>query len=574
MLFRSYVATKCDIGIGVAPIKADGYDSDKLVSVIIPTFNRGYCIEKSITSVLQQTYENIELIIVDDGSTDNTEEIVLSIEDSRIRYIKVDGNKGANHARNLGIKESKGQYIAFNDSDDIWNLKKLEKQMKLMLSLDDSYGVVYSLFDKYKNNILVERGPNLESYGEQLIGNIYNFMLGTMFIAAPTLLIKKEVFENVGLFNEELKRLQDWELLLRIAQKYKFTLVQESLIDAHLQENSITHNNAGFIDTVLYALELHEMATKKIDTYVYLINVIVHMLKDINLSKEYKLKVLKRIEQQKIIKYNEIKKIKIDLKIDEYEESFRLNDIEKKLIDLEVMTVKNNAILNELMWAQIFNSSKGNIGWLTNPELPLWPGRFGVGYQYMYVVSRILNEVQPKMILETGLGQSTRLIGRYINWISNEKECLHTVIEHDHNWIETFKKDFLLNASTQIIQMDLQNIAIQLSPSEKTNTYVYQWFAEKLVGEKFDFISIDAPYGTNEKNGFSRIDLLGLLPDCLAERFCIVLDDYERYGEQNMVKQLRAILYNNNINFYEAIYPGQKNLLLIVSEDLKYLCTL
>ena len=100
-----------------------------LVSVIIPTYNRGRLILDSINSVLNQTYKNIELIVVDDCSTDNTEEILKSINDSRIKYVKLEKNSGACIARNKGIELSTGEFIAFNDSDDLWITTKLEKQL-------------------------------------------------------------------------------------------------------------------------------------------------------------------------------------------------------------------------------------------------------------------------------------------------------------------------------------------------------------------------------------------------------------------------------------------------------------
>ena len=103
--------------------------NEPLVSVIIPTYNRGRLILDSINSVLNQTYKNIELIVVDDCSTDNTEEILKSINDSRIKYVKLEKNSGACIARNKGIELSTGEFIAFNDSDDLWITTKLEKQL-------------------------------------------------------------------------------------------------------------------------------------------------------------------------------------------------------------------------------------------------------------------------------------------------------------------------------------------------------------------------------------------------------------------------------------------------------------
>ncbi len=100
------------------------------ISVIIPTYNRGKIIGNSIKSVLNQTFKNLEIIVVDDGSKDNTKEIVDEFKDERVRYIKLNNNTGAANARNIGIKNAIGQYISFQDSDDIFYPDKLERQLK------------------------------------------------------------------------------------------------------------------------------------------------------------------------------------------------------------------------------------------------------------------------------------------------------------------------------------------------------------------------------------------------------------------------------------------------------------
>lgn len=98
------------------------------VSVVIPTYNRAHLVGRAIQSVLNQTYQDFEIIVVDDGSTDNTEEVVKSFNDPRIRYIRHDQNRGGSAARNTGIKMARGEYIAFQDSDDEWLPEKLESR--------------------------------------------------------------------------------------------------------------------------------------------------------------------------------------------------------------------------------------------------------------------------------------------------------------------------------------------------------------------------------------------------------------------------------------------------------------
>lgn len=235
---------------------------------------------------------------------------------------------------------------------------------------------------------------------------------------------------------------------------------------------------------------------------------------------------------------------------------------------------ENNRAIKELVWAQVFNSSKSVFSWL--PEnLALWPGRWGVGYQYMYVVSRYLNEVRQTSILKTGLGQSTRLICSYVKWMEKQENCIHIVIEHDRNWIDIFKKDVELSRNTCIVQRDLA-ITQTEHPSNgvKCSNYIYKNLDEVLKGKKFDFLSLDGPYGTDEQYGFSRIDILQFLPECLNKSFCTVGDDYNRYGEKNTMEVVKSILKQYQIEFVEAVYRGEQDMYLLASADLNYLCTL
>ena len=117
------------------------------VSIILPTYNRAHIIEKAIQSVLNQTYQDFEIIIIDDGSKDDTKKIIRGFQekDNRIKYIRFEENKGAAAARNAGIKMSKGEYITFQDSDDEWLPEKLEKQMKIIETSSENI-VVYCGF--------------------------------------------------------------------------------------------------------------------------------------------------------------------------------------------------------------------------------------------------------------------------------------------------------------------------------------------------------------------------------------------------------------------------------------------
>jgi len=212
---------------------------EPLVSVILPTYNRAHIIEKSIKSVLDQTFTNFELLIVDDGSDDNTEKVVKNIDDPRIKYIKCMENKGANVARNIGISTAKADYIAFQDSDDEWYTDKLKKQVTAMQGSLPSIGVVYSGYwrmqDNKKTYIPTETTTQLE-------GDISYQLLMSNFIGTPTMLIRKECFEKVGNFDEKLPRFQDWDLVIRLSKYYHFKYINEATMNAYIQTDSLTSN--------------------------------------------------------------------------------------------------------------------------------------------------------------------------------------------------------------------------------------------------------------------------------------------------------------------------------------------
>ncbi len=210
--------------------------NNELITVIIPTYNRERTIKRAIDSVLNQTYKNLELLIIDDCSTDNTEKIIQNIKDSRIRYIKLPENKGACYARNYGINLSKGDYIAFQDSDDEWLENKLEEQIKNMKENNS-----YIDFCSYlvKSNSKDKKLPNLNKIIRiKLFGYEKALALGN-FIGTPLLLIKRECI-NYYMFDDKLPRLQDWDFVLHLVNKYKISFTNKVLAKVYIQNDSIT----------------------------------------------------------------------------------------------------------------------------------------------------------------------------------------------------------------------------------------------------------------------------------------------------------------------------------------------
>lgn len=214
------------------------------VSVVIPTYNRAHLLPRAIQSVLDQTYQDLEIIIVDDGSRDNTERVIKNFKDERIRYIQHNQNKGASAARNTGIRESRGKYIAFQDSDDEWFSNKLEKQIEAFADAPPEVGIVYSGFYR------IEADRKLYLPSDQLSlkeGNIHNELLKGNFVGTPTVLMKKECFRNQRYFNESLPALEDWELWIELSKYYTFRYIKKPLLCSYSTPNSINLNENNML---------------------------------------------------------------------------------------------------------------------------------------------------------------------------------------------------------------------------------------------------------------------------------------------------------------------------------------
>ena len=205
------------------------------VSVIIPTYNRENLIARSIQSVLCQSYEDLEVIVVDDGSEDKTEELVRGLNDERIKYIRLEENKGAGAARNVGIQESIGEFIAFQDSDDEWLPGNLEKHMHIFEKGPSNIGVVYSDMQRVlkDNTVKYHRSPTIAP--GRLIDPTTSFYQVCM-LGIQSAVIRRECLEQVGYFNENLPSLEDLELFIRLSRHCDFYHILEPLVRYHESE--------------------------------------------------------------------------------------------------------------------------------------------------------------------------------------------------------------------------------------------------------------------------------------------------------------------------------------------------
>ena len=222
------------------------------VSVVIPTYNRAYILKRAIDSVLNQTETNLELIVVDDGSTDNTKEVVESYSDVRVRYIHGGENSGPGRARNIGAQKAQGDFVAFHDSDDEWMPEKLEKQL-VVYEANPEAGMIYCSFIKYFPDKEVYFPPK-DMPVEMKHGDVFGTLLFRPLIGTPMMFIPKSVWDEMGGFNENLRCFEDWELGMRIAKKYSILLIDEPLVKVYASEDSLILDSARAIEADFYMM--------------------------------------------------------------------------------------------------------------------------------------------------------------------------------------------------------------------------------------------------------------------------------------------------------------------------------
>lgn len=227
-------------------------------------------------------------------------------------------------------------------------------------------------------------------------------------------------------------------------------------------------------------------------------------------------------------------------------------------------TIECSRYASEAVWAEVFNNTISDSKWLYNKSFAA--GRWAVGYPYLYVMYRVLNETQPKHILELGLGESTKMIAQYC---AANHEAEHYVVESDPDWVAFFNQTFKLPANSEVICL-----GYEMTPYKETESVrVFKGFEKKFAGKKFDFISIDAPYGGDMKQ-YARIDILSILPDCIGENFVIMIDDCERSGETHTIDEIEGKLKDVGILYKVGRYCGKKDLILITAVHMGFLTSM
>lgn len=262
-----------------------------------------------------------------------------------------------------------------------------------------------------------------------------------------------------------------------------------------------------------------------------------------------------------------IKKIYKNICLNEWElkeiQHLKTNDenVNKKFDEIlyKLSEIEKNS--NELVYANIFHDTIKNSEWL---DIPLSLTRWSIGYNFAYILYRVLDDVKPKSILELGLGQSTKIINEYAK---HHDSINHNIVEHNKDWVNFFKKN---NDMSNMVNFHLLNNYKREYNGVKFNAY--KNFKKEFENKKFDLIVIDAPVGGTE---YSRMDILDIIPNCLNKSFIILLDDCERIGEQHTIEMLESKLAKNNIIYTTGyLNKGITNAYICTSSDLSFLCSI
>ena len=247
------------------------------VSVIIPTYNRASLLPRAVHSVVNQQYEDLELIIIDDGSTDETPAVVSAIGDTRIEVVRFEQNRGIGAARHEGVSRARGEFIAFIDSDDVWLPGKLELQMRLFqtyshldlifgnyLNINHVAGISELVFDKSRTKLKNLATRPLEDGVWEILSGYQHTILEHSFMATPTVMFRTEWIKRVGNFERTLSGPEDFEFWWRLAAHgARFAFVEQPLIERHKDSQSITSQTIRFAPHYLRALELCEQTSRR-----------------------------------------------------------------------------------------------------------------------------------------------------------------------------------------------------------------------------------------------------------------------------------------------------------------------
>lgn len=255
------------------------------VSVIISTYNRANLLPRAVNSVLSQTYDDYEVIIVDDASSDDTQKVVAVLNDPRIRSLRHDRNLGHSASINTGISHAKGEYIAFLDDDDEWLPNKLEGQVRLLDSSPQNVGLVYGWMDRIEETT----GRVIGSYRTITEGNLFEDSLA-LNIPGPfiVLLVRSSVVREVKGMDESLSRYDDADLICRISQHYHMAVLPEVVAIAyseHEREQIGDDNSTNLAEAASFLRNHMDRFTSELDERPQTLGILLRRLAKVEMMR-------------------------------------------------------------------------------------------------------------------------------------------------------------------------------------------------------------------------------------------------------------------------------------------------
>ena len=551
-------------------------------TVLMPLYNKEKYIETAIKSVLNQSLAHcIELVIADDCSTDGSLKIAQKygeLYSDIITVLTSEKNRGL-LANDIRVYENmKTEYFCVLDPDDYWTDNDFLQRAVNFLDENRDF-VCYGA-----NTVLNDEGKDIGVYiptdRKQYVTNSIEDYLegairGQVIVPHTTAAVYRNViFKNgvpeiirnaVGTISEASFRADHDRFVIHL--KYGKAIFVNDLVAVYrmtkegiwsgakqihkdLLDAQAKFDYSAFYDDI-YWEKFRETAKPY---YVRILKEKISMLQRGEAMSPDDAMIFQNVER-------EFKK-EGNINMEKHMQGGTFSDLENRLNNIENFLRHGLEKQQELIWANIFHDTIRGSEWML-PNLALSPGRWALGYPGLYALYRTLDELKPLSILELGLGQSTKIIGSYVNYMNKKGyECRHCVVEHDKNWIDFFVSNNNIK-ETEIIQLDMEEVEFNIEGIGKTGVNIYVGFQQRLQGRKFDMIFIDAPLGSEE---YSRIDVANILPDCLSEQFVLMMDDCERKGEIRGLQLIESILQENQIAYGRGIYQGEKATILLVSK--------
>lgn len=355
-----------------------------LVSVIMPTYNRAYIILRAVKSVLRQTYREWELLIIDDGSVDETEAVISGQKDERIRYLKLKKNMGACYARNQGLASVKGEYIAFLDSDNVWEKNYLEERLAALKKAPRNVGGVFGYTRMIRNHKTLSVFPS-ENLGKKIAQSRTNtFLIKQMLfdnvIDTNTIVLRRGCAEKVSGFCEELRRLQDWEYFFRILYEsgYMLKFAEDCLVRNYLGKDSISHrsNDDAYWEARIFFLKQYREVFEKCgcfeETVCHLCLKTTYSINDASLDEKNLYNILDILEADTLKKVvwlmkKEYIKIKKQAVVSDYfmqlnEKNNRILNLQSRWMALMQKGVKLSKVILNMGYQNIAVYGYGHLG--------------------------------------------------------------------------------------------------------------------------------------------------------------------------------------------------------------------